>query len=283
MALWASAILEWFFTLRMSEFMDTDNPLMPEGRHPLLVFDIDPMCKGELADWGEHVDQMMIHISGSKTDWLHQGCVRPHTKVSGTSSNSDVCVARALVDLHSAYPEKFSKNRDAVFATWRNGDSIRHSHLTTLLRAAVSKNGSNPLAYSMHSLRAGRATALYLETRDIDLVARFGRWKSASISAYLWETHQMMAGLRDHMVTGGHTLHTTTINRTKLPTKRRTAKNRRRKGTSSPVRGLEVMISRISWFGKSAPMGRLPFSCVWVNTLGPYYFTRDNESFRNDS
>ena len=80
----------------------------------------------------------------------------------------------------------------------------------------------------------------------------------------------MMSGLSDHMVTGGHTLHATTINRTKLPTTRRTAKNRRMKDTSSPREGwLGEMTSRISWFGKSAPLGSLPFSCVWVSALGP--------------
>ena len=209
---WASTLLGWFFMLRMSEFLDTRGPTPPDDRHPLLVSDIDPLCAGVITHWGDHVDEVVIHISGSKTDWLNQGCIRSHFKVSGGSQNKDVCVVRALTDLYKRYPEKFN-NREVVFATWRNGEAIKPPHLTTLLRSAVLKNGADPSKYSIHSLRAGGATALYRATHDIDLVARFGRWKSASISAYLWEIHQMMTGLSDCMVRGGHVLHSAT-NRT---------------------------------------------------------------------
>ena len=208
LTIWAAALLGWFFMLRMSEFTDNRGPLPPEGRHPILISDIDPLCKGELAKWGDRVDEITIHISGSKNDWLNQGCVRSHAKVSGDSPNSEIFAARALIELRKCYPAKFN-NRDAVLATWRNGGNINQPHITALLRAAVSKNGSDPAKYSLHSLRAGGATALYRATQDIHLVARFGRWKSSSISAYLRESRQMMSGLIDCMVKGGgHVLHT---------------------------------------------------------------------------
>ena len=89
---------------------------------------------------GEHVDEITIQISGSKTDWLNRGCVRPHARVSDDWSNADICVARALIGLHSSYPVKFTKSRDAVFATWRIGDSIQPTQLTALIRSDVARN-----------------------------------------------------------------------------------------------------------------------------------------------
>ena len=63
LTLWTATLLGWFFMLRMSEFLDNKNPLMPDGRHPLLMSDIDPLRNGKLTDWGTHVGEVTIHIS----------------------------------------------------------------------------------------------------------------------------------------------------------------------------------------------------------------------------
>ena len=57
----------------------------------------------------------------------------------------------------------------------------------------------------------GGGEALYRTNRDIELVARLGRWRDASINVYLWEGDQAMAGISSLMAIVGHTLH--------LPTK----------------------------------------------------------------
>ena len=77
-------------------------------------------------------------------------------------------------------------------------------------RAAVFKNGNSPHAFPPRPIRAGGATALYRAAGDIELVARFGRWKSKSISAYLWESREMMFALGRKMVETVHTLHSAT-------------------------------------------------------------------------
>ena len=173
----------------------------------------------------------MLHISGSKTDWLNQGCVRSHTTVSFGAANADICVVRALTDIFVRYPAKFTKNRDSIFATWQNGGAIRPSYMTAILRSTVKKYGQNPAEFPPRSLRSGGATAIYRETKDIDLAARFGRCEANSISAYLWESHQMMAGLSDHMVMGGHMLHTATRGAG------RNEMQNRPKGTSEQLKG----------------------------------------------
>ena len=50
--LWVTILPRWFFMLRLSELTDSKNPLTPDGRRPILLSDIDPMCGGKLAHWG---------------------------------------------------------------------------------------------------------------------------------------------------------------------------------------------------------------------------------------
>ena len=68
-----------------------------------------------------------------------------------------------------------------------------------MIRMAVRLNGLNPDLYALHSLRCGGAAALYRATGDLDLVARFGRWKGNSIHGYLWESHLMLQGIASLM------------------------------------------------------------------------------------
>ena len=112
--------------------------------------------------------------------------------------------------LFTEYPEKFSKRADLPISTCRNGSPIPAQSVTALLSAAASAIGNCPIAYSLHSRRAGGASALYQATHDIDLVARIGRWKSKCISVYIWESHQFYAGMGTATVTGGHVLHQAT-------------------------------------------------------------------------
>ena len=115
--LWETTLAGRFFMLRMSEFLGSKNPNLPTDRHPLRMSDIDPLCGGKLAHWGNHVGEATIHISGSKNDWLNRGCARSHTRVSDNSPNHDICVARALIGLYEIYPSKFNNNRDGLLAT----------------------------------------------------------------------------------------------------------------------------------------------------------------------
>lgn len=106
--LWAAVLLGWFFMLRTGELFDNNDLNRPAGRHPILLSDIDPLCQGNLTHWGPHVDEVTIRISGSKTDWLNQGCVRSHTRVKSSANNRHICVVAALVDLFAIYPAKFT-------------------------------------------------------------------------------------------------------------------------------------------------------------------------------
>ena len=129
-----------------------------------------------LTHWGPHVGEVMGHISGNKADFPNQGCVRSDTRVAAGPPNSDICAAKAIADLVSNYPGKFTNGVESIFADWLGVDTSRPSHMTAILRSDVAKNGARPAPYSTHSPRAGGETALYRDSKDIALVARFGRW-----------------------------------------------------------------------------------------------------------
>ena len=50
-----------------------------------------------------------------------------------------------------------------------------------------------------HSLRIGGATALYNYFKDIELVKRFGRWRSGAFHVYLWEGNDLTRGVAKAM------------------------------------------------------------------------------------
>ena len=117
--LWAAILVGWFFLLRMSEFLATNSNFTPSDRHPLHMGDIQPLRKGSPTHWGGHVGEISVHISGSKTDWLNQGCARSHTLVGDLEPNSDICVVRAFIAMFKEPQAKFGNSGDAPLATWR--------------------------------------------------------------------------------------------------------------------------------------------------------------------
>ena len=108
-----------------------------------------------------------------------------------------------MKQLYELVPERFRSDKEKVFARWVSDLLIADIQATRILKTAVTMNGMNPDLYALHSLRSGGATALYRATGDLDLVARYGRWKSSSIHSYLWESHQMLLGIAELMASEG--------------------------------------------------------------------------------
>ena len=150
-----SILLGRFCMLRMSEFLTTDKGGGSGGRHPILLNEAEPMCMGSPTNWGDHVDEVCVYISGSNTDWLNQGCVRSHARVSPASPNADIFIAGAFVALYKEFPAKFTKYGDRPVAVWRYNFPIPPASVTALLRAAASIGGGDRSEYSIHSLRPG--------------------------------------------------------------------------------------------------------------------------------
>ena len=97
-----------FDMISMNEILTTTNKNMSEERHPLHMRDIDPPSHGARAHLGNHVGEVSIRISGSKTAWANQGCIRPRAAIPVCSATSDICAAIALIGLQNAYHSKFA-------------------------------------------------------------------------------------------------------------------------------------------------------------------------------
>ena len=185
--------------LRMGGYLETTTQKGPQGgkasRRPLQTEEIEPLKDGKCTEWHEDVNGIFIYISGSKTDWLNQGMARSHNLIPEGVGDSHLCPLRILIKICEISPPKFQRNADRTFATWRSGKSIKPDMVVSMLRMAAFEQCLCPSAFSLHSMRAGGATALYRATGNVELVARMGRWGTRSISAYLWGSREVMRGL----------------------------------------------------------------------------------------
>ena len=127
-----------------------------------------------MAIWGNHLDEISVHIDGPKTDWANLGCIRPHTITPIGSNNSDLCVARALIDLYEAYPRKFSTETATIFASRRNGNAINSGHLISLTKSEVFKKGANHSAFSLNLSRDGWAPPFTMKPRTLNSYPAYG-------------------------------------------------------------------------------------------------------------
>ena len=81
-----------------------------------------------------------------------------------------------------------------------SGDAIRRDGIQHLLELSAMAFGVNADRMGSHSLRIGGATSLYHTVQDLEIVKRFGRWKSDAFHGYLWESHEPQRGLSEGMV-----------------------------------------------------------------------------------
>ena len=160
-------------------------------RFSVRTLDIEPHYRAKKAEWGQGMDSISLHIHGSKTDWLNCGKVRTHGKLPDDHPDKDLCLVRNFENLFSSAPERFLEETHKTFARRVNGSLVSDMQATKMIRMAVRLNGLNPDQYALRSRRCGGATALYRATGDLDLVARFGRWKGNSIHEYLWKSNLM--------------------------------------------------------------------------------------------
>ena len=81
-----------------------------------------------------------------------------------------------------------------------NGETMSREEVTQLVRIAVREDDLLEEAGASHSLRIGGACAFYATFQSVELVKRFGRWKSDAFHGYLWESHEPQRGLAEGMV-----------------------------------------------------------------------------------
>ena len=99
------------------------------------------------------------------------------------------------------FPARFHGGAEShrPFARWANGQHIRREQVQEILRRAAIAVGLPPERFMTHSLRVGGASALYHAVGDIEVVKRWGRWKSSAFHVYLWDSHEQQLGVAKRM------------------------------------------------------------------------------------
>ena len=113
----------------------------------------------EHMDWSI-ADEIVVHVTGAKAEALNLGTVRSHFR-----SNSDLCPVKAIASVCEIWPDFMDGDSSLYWARWRNGQLVEGATLQGLIRSAAAEMGVPEAGVSLHSLRAGGATALYQATQ----------------------------------------------------------------------------------------------------------------------
>jgi hypothetical protein len=134
---------------------------------------------------GEQADELVQFQPFSKADQDGSGAV---TNVYADANDSPACTVRLYNRLRALDPGFFSKeNGDAFLFTLANGQVMGYGPQEKLLRGGAERLGFNPMGISLHSLRAGGATAMWHAGYNTFAIQGRGRWRSDAYKVYIWE------------------------------------------------------------------------------------------------
>ena len=177
-ALWSAVCLGWFFMLRASEYLPPQElsgapPRVLKGRDLEFFGDSGVRC----SVWEATV--VVLQLREAKNDQFSRGQVRTHHL-----TGSPICPVLSLRDHARFNPHWIRDPASPVFAC--KGKGITREDISALLRVCSIALGYPPELVGSHSLRKGGATALFAATGNMELVKRFGGWKSDAVHAYLY-------------------------------------------------------------------------------------------------
>ena len=192
---WAAIMVAFFYLLRASEYLVQQNRSWSE-RRVLKGKDVEGRRDNKACANVSEAEELVIYLTGSKTGQYNQGTVRNHFK----SGDPVLCPVIAMATMQRAFPHRFqgAQAGEALFR-YKDGTPVQRAEIQGLIQLAALADGQAGSRYGSHSLRIGGATAIYLSTKDLDHVKRFGRWSSDSFHGYLWEAHERQKGLASSM------------------------------------------------------------------------------------
>ena len=192
---WAALMVAFFYLLRASEYLVQQNRSWSQ-RRVLKGKDVEGRKDNKACNNMSEAEELVIYLTGSKTDQYNQGTVRNHFK----SGDPVLCPVLAMAAMQRAFPHRFqgAEAGEALFR-FQDGAPVQREDIQGLIQLAAIADGQASSRYGSHSLRIGGATAIYLSTKDLDHVKRFGRWSSDSFHGYLWEAHERQKGLASSM------------------------------------------------------------------------------------
>ena len=190
---WGAICLAFFLLLRASEYL-VQNRSWSRSR-VIRGRDLQLKLNKETCDPGK-AEELVVHITQSKTDQYNVGTIR-NTFIT----KDEICPVKAMAEIYRVAPHRFqSEQAENPLFLKTSGEPIRREEIQHLLELSAMAFGVNADRMGSHSLRIGGATALYHTVQDLEIVKRFGRWKSDAFHGYLWESHEPQRGLSEGMV-----------------------------------------------------------------------------------
>ena len=171
--------------LRAGEVLDTGSG--PDPDKCLWVKNLIGFAGGGDTPAGpdEEVDELVQYQTTSKAD---QGGAGAITNLFADSNVSSACTVALFNRLRAIDPTFFTKaNGDAFVFTLSSGAVLGVGPQELLLKNAAARLGFQPAGISLHSLRAGGATAMWHAGFETYAIQGRGRWRSDAYKTYIWE------------------------------------------------------------------------------------------------
>ena len=176
------SVIAWFALLRIREIA------VAERYDPLKTIcskDVWPMKDGKMMetgffkDWKE-ADAFTLRIPQSKTDKKKQGFLRELQR-----TGRELCPLRAMQHLIQWAPKEWddavTKGAQIPLHTSGSCKPIKGSEVDRMLKHVANTSGLASAKVSPHSLRAGGATAMYVNGLSRETIMKLGRWKSDAV------------------------------------------------------------------------------------------------------
>ena len=135
----------------------------------------DELVKLKCDDITFNSESMVVRVQSSKTDQYRDGA-----SLVIARTGLPTCPV-AMMERYFHRRELESTHKGFVFrgvTPTKAGERLRKTRLRELLLSKISQLGYDPTLFSMHSLRAGGATAAANAGVEDRLFKRHGRWKS---------------------------------------------------------------------------------------------------------
>ena len=174
----------FIFLKRAGEGLDTGRG----GRaHCMTRGDLVGLCGGGDVSppAGQPVDELLEYQRSGKADQEERGAIN---NVYADEEGSSGCTVKLYNQVRAMNPAYFAPENDKKFLfTMSDGSLLKTGPLEKLLKDGAERLGFNRDGITLHSLRAGGATAMWHAGYSTYAIQGRGRWRSDASKTYIWE------------------------------------------------------------------------------------------------
>ena len=148
-----------------------------------------------VSDWPKLIrstDITWIGVEGKRKgiilqfrqDKTNKEGIYPGTVEAVCSCESGLCPVHVIERYLKIRDNVWDNVKDSPLLIGSNGKPMRQQHVNNLIKNLAEKAGLEPLLYSSHSLRSGRATDLARALKPTWFIKKWGRWRTDCWQAY---------------------------------------------------------------------------------------------------